>query len=272
MKVKPTLIILFFWNISNLFGQDHKEINDILKILITKDFVEFKKHADSLSKIHIGHRAEWKSLRDLSDEFQEAVFIFEEKVPEINDPSLLKTYSFRINIISSSSKIIYYNLSEQKYNKHNFFWVTIDSYKNDTSFEHLKLTFKNIFKSDLYEKDLFVIDFIYGSNCGLERENPKGRIQIDKWVKQKNKNALLKWLKSANTEKQVYAIDGLYQMKSKLRDEEIKIVKFICSKKGKMYVCNGCVHSRQLISYVTNKIIQPVSENENNDEYFDENE
>ncbi|HEX8546817.1 MAG TPA: hypothetical protein VF691_07630, partial [Cytophagaceae bacterium] len=86
--------------------------------------------------------------------------------------------------------------------------------------------------------------------------SPEGRQQVGKWVADKNKRELLKWLKSANTEKQIYAVDGLYQLEKvglKLSEEEKKILAFVVNKSGTMNVCFGCMHTKEEIVSVTRK-------------------
>ncbi len=252
------LIILtgLLWT-SNLLGQVQ---NDAKKTLDTKDFVAFKKFADNLSNREERISSQWECLRDLTNEFQEGVFTFENLVPDKDNPAINSVYIFRVTIISTKTQIVYYELGEKKNKKVGNDWIpyynSIDKFKDEKLFNSLKNSFKGIFQTDLNENELFITDFVYGDHCGIAGVNPKGRQQIDEWVANKNKAELLKWLVSTNTEKQVYAVDGLYQLKKegiRMTDEELKMVKFISKKSGEMYVCSGCLHSRQKISGVTKK-------------------
>jgi hypothetical protein len=251
-----TILIGLFWT-STLFGQVQ---NDINKVLASKDFVAFKKYADNLSSRENRISSNWECFRDLTTDFQEGVFIFEKSVPDKDNPAISSVYTFRVNLITTMTNIVYYELSEKKNKKVGNDWEPyyepINNFKDEKAFENVKSTFKSVFQSDLNENELFLTDFVYGSHCGFAGVNPNGRQQIDNWVAEKNKAELLKMLKSTNTEKQVYAVDGLLQLKKsgvKLTDEEKKIINFICSKNGTMYVCSGCIHSRQDISSVTKK-------------------
>jgi len=94
---------------------------------------------------------------------------------------------------------------------------------------------------------------------GFAGVNPDGRQQIDQWVRNKNKNALLNWLKSTNTEKQIYAVDGLSQLKKlgvKIADEELLIMKFVTTKSGTIRVCSGCIYSPDDIGVATAELRQ----------------
>jgi hypothetical protein len=257
MNKQLLTILIVLFGTSILFGQVQRDVN---KVLASKDFVAFKKYADNLSSRENRISSYWECLRDLTTDFQEGVFIFEKSVPNKNNPAISSVYSFSVNLITTKTTIVYYKLSEKKNKKVGTDWKSyyelIDNFKDDKAFEKVKSTFKSTFQSDLNENELFVTDFVYGSHCGFAGVNPKGRQQIDNWVAEKNKAELLKWLKSANTEKQVYAVDGLLQLKKsgiKLTDKEKKIIKFICSKNGTLYVCSGCMYNPQDIGSVTKR-------------------
>ena len=77
---------------------------------------------------------------------------------------------------------------------------------------------------------------------------------MKEWVAKKNKDSLLKWLSSTNTERQMYGADGLFQLKKlgvPLSNNERKILKFVVKKRGKIYMCFGCSSSLEDIRAVT---------------------
>jgi len=253
------LLIIFIgllWT-SNLFGQVQ---NDVKIILNTKDFIAFKNYADKLSNREKRINSHWESLRDLTTEFKEGIFIFEKSVPDNDNPAISSVYTFRVTIITTKTQIAFYELSEEKNKKigNNWepFYDTIDKFKDEKLYDSLKNSFKSIFQTELNENELFMTDFVYGEHCGIAGVNPKGRQQINQWVTNKNKTELLKWLKSTNTEKQIYAVDGLCQLKkagTKLTDVEMKMINFVTKKSGTIYVCSGCMHSQDEIRNVTKK-------------------
>lgn len=247
------ILILFFFN-NTLFGQIE---NDVNKVLSSKNFVAFKKYADNLSKNEKLITTHWESLRDLTNDFQEGVFIFEKSIPDKKNPSESSIFTYKVNLIATKSTIIYYELSEEKnkkiLNEWKSYYDPIKKFKDNKDFDKLKKSFKNTFQSDLNEKELFIYDYVYGNRCGIVGTQPKGRQQIYEWIDNKDKTALIKWLKSTNTEKQVYAVEGLFQLRKagvKLTDEELKIINFVFSKKGTVYTCSGCIHSRRNINDV----------------------
>ena len=79
---------------------------------------------------------------------------------------------------------------------------------------------------------------------------------IDSLVAAKNKVELFKWIKSTNFEKQIYAVDGLFQLKEAgtiFTSEEIELINMVLKKKGTIYHCGGCSHSWQDVRMVSYK-------------------
>lgn len=254
MKRQLTAILIGIFLTSPLLGQLE---NDLKKALSTKDFNIFKNHYDKLFTKDRKVIPELENLRDLTAEFKEGIFILEEWDPEKDNPKIINVYKFRINIIIKKDRIIYYELSERKHryedDRRIDFYKQIDVFKDDLSFTDLKTSFYNLYQNDIYEEDLFVVNFVYGSSCGLAGSEPKGHRQIAEWVETKNKIEILKWLQSANTEKQVYAVDGLYKLEKQgipLTEKEIEVINFIKSKSGKIYICSACSHYYSDISRV----------------------
>jgi len=247
-----TILISFFLIRANL-GQVQY---DVKKVLETKNFVTFKEFADNLSDKEKGINSYWIYFRDLTTDFKEGVFFFEKSTPHRDNPSISSVDFFRVNLIVNEKSIVYYELRKTGIDLKSYY-DPIEKYKDDEAFSNLKNSFKSLFHSDLNKDELFVTGFVYGEHCGFSGKNPIGRQQIEEWVANKNKVQLLNWLKSANTEKQVYAIDGLYQLKRvgiPLTDEELEIIKFVINKNGTMYVCSGCEHYYDEITKVTKKL------------------
>lgn len=152
------------------------------------------------------------------------------------------------------TQIIHYEISEEKNMKINEAWVpyceTIEKFRNDTAFNKLKNVFKQTFLADLNEQDLFLDDIAYGQSCGFVGTHPKELLQIGEFVKNRDRNSLLKWLQSTNTEKQLYAVYGfslLKKLKIKPNAQERKIIKAVLKKKGTVRFCYACVYSKREI-------------------------
>lgn len=250
-----TLLIGLFLT-STLPAQIQDEVS---KQLAAKDFVTFKKYADSLVRLEHRINAYWEFLRDVTADIQEGVFTFEQTAADKDNPAISRVYTFRVNLLTTKTTIIYYKLSEEKIKKEEgglvSYYKPIEKFKNDSAYTIFKKSFKETYQADLNEKDLFLTGFVYGTNCGIAGTRTAGRAQMDEWVEAKNKVEIVKWLKSANTEKQLYAVDGLRELEKagiKLTEEEKRIVDFVCNKNGTVYVCSGCIHSRQDIQEMIN--------------------
>ncbi len=253
-------LLLFLGCLGNLLGQVQR---DVQKVLASKDFVAFEKFVSTLSNKAKGVSCSRECFRDLTPEYQEGVFFFERSVQHKENPRIGTIYTFRVILITTNTSIISYELSEEKNKKVMDRWepyyVVLDKYKDELAFENLKLSFKRIFKSDLVESELFVTDFVYGSHCGIAGTDPRGRQIINYWVKVKNKKALIQWLKSTNTEKQIYAVDGLYQLKAsgmQLTQEEMEMIRFVCNKNGTINTCSGCSGMHNEIKVIAHDLVR----------------
>lgn len=115
--------------------------------------------------------------------------------------------------------ILNYELSKDIRKKANDKWqenyLIIGSYKDNIEFNKLNNSFNLIYKADLNEKELFNQDITYGYACGRGGIDPKEKTQIDVFFEHNDKDSLIKWLQSTNTEKQIYAIEGLFNLNKK---------------------------------------------------------
>ncbi len=103
-----------------LTNSTHAQIqNEVKKVLKTKDFVEFEKLSNNLTDRKKHLRSHWKYIRDLTFNFQEGVFFFTKSVPKKDNPSISSVYTYRVGIITTKTKIAFYELSEKKNKKVN---------------------------------------------------------------------------------------------------------------------------------------------------------
>lgn len=252
-RFKLLLILIFFTSLQS-YSQFQ---NNLVKNLQTKDFITFKNFTDNLSKEDKNIKSYWEIFRDIAPEYKEGVVEIQITYPDKKDSAFATIDTFKVYLITSKTKIIFYYFGEKKYkNVNDEYYEKLDSYTNKEDFEQLKNKFKSIFENELKIDDLFDNNLVYGKNCGVAAMQPFGRTQIDEWIDNCNKNELINWLKSANAEKQVYAIDGLFQLKLKginVSENELNIIKYIKTKEGKISVCSGCTHSSKEIKEVTQK-------------------
>ena len=130
---------------------------------------------------------------------------------------------------------------------------TIDEYQDDSLFKFLKVKFTEAFKIPLNETQLFNNSIVFGMACGRVGIDPDEKVEIDNLVRAKDRKSLRRWLQSTNVEKQIYGVSGFYQLRQKgltLTSDELNMINAIITKKGTIYVCSGCDHSRQEIASV----------------------
>lgn len=236
--------------------------NKIKKKLESKDFVDFQNYSVSISDKKNEIRTYWKYLRDLTSNYKEGILIIEKSVPILFNKNISNVYTYRVTLITTDTKIVCYEFSEKKYKKIGDelieYYDPITKYTDEILYDSLKKSFKDVFKADFNENELFLTDIVYGEDCGIFGSNPKAREKVNTWVVFNNKEELLNWLKSTNTEKQIYAVDGLFQLRQKgttFTEEELKIINSILNKKGTIQTCSGCLYFLQEIVFYTNKFV-----------------
>lgn len=243
------LFVLFFSGIAS--GQVQK---DAERRLTEELFTTFRCFTDSLPNPKQEISATWDVLRDLTEEFQEGVFLFKKTVPDPDNPRSNSVYTYKVKLIATQIHIVSYELSQEKYRKTGDQWETYDSlisrFKDEVMYTNLKKAFRKLFQTDLNEQDLFLTGVVYGERCGITGTYSEARTKIIKNVKKEDKQELVKWLQSPNTEKQVYAVDGLYQLHSKgikLSKKERKMIAFVMNKNGNLNVCYGCLYHTESV-------------------------
>jgi len=251
-----TIMVGLLWT-NNMFGQVQ---NDVKEVLSKKDFASFSSFADTLSSIENKITCHSTIFRDLTADCKEVVYYITKSVPDSKNPSISSVYTFRVRLLTVDKTIIYYELSQKRNKKIKKEWVpyydTLDYYKNDSLFTLLRQSFFKSFNGELNDKELFIDDLVYGQACGIVGTDPDEKIIIDCLVASKNKVELFKWIKSTTFEKQIYAVEGLFQLKETgtiYSSEELTIIKNVLNKKGTIFHCKGCVHRWIDVRMVTYK-------------------
>jgi hypothetical protein len=262
MKLLLTITVLFLT--LQVSGQSLQKIK---QLLADKNFVAFKAYIDIASKKYSRVnpdskvRAIWELERDLTATFQECVVDADESFPDEDEPNISTVERYRIKIIATSKEIIYYDFAKKESNGVSWFDFRLnitDSFRNEILISELKKDFFENYNDSINQKELFNDSNVYGFACSIVGLKPKMREENDLIVKNKNIQQLTMWLKSTNTEKQVYGIDGLFQLKKKgykLTEEQIRLIKIIKNKKGSLNICNGCIYSSDNISNIVKNIL-----------------
>lgn len=93
-------------------------------------------------------------------------------------------------------------------------------------------------------------EYIYGEWCGIYGEQPEERVEIEKFIKDKNINNIEEWLNSPIPVKQTYAVEALVRLMEsgfELTDEHIKRIKKVKNKRKRIETCIGCIYSTTTI-------------------------
>lgn len=262
MKVLLTIIVFVLTLQAN--GQPLKEIK---QLLASRNFTLFEAYIDTASEKYTrvnpksNVRAIWELKRDLTEIFQECVVDIDESFPSEGEPNIRTVQRYRINVLATSKEIIYYDFAEKESNGPGWDDFTLnitDSFRNEILFTDLKRDFIQTYGDSISQQELFNNSNVYGSACSIIGQKPEMREQNDAIVANKDIQLLTKWLKSANTERQVYGIDGLYQLKKKgykLTEEQLRLINIIKNKKGSLNTCHGCIYSSDKISNIVKFIL-----------------
>jgi hypothetical protein len=236
-----------------LFGQIQIEA---IELLSKKDFKSFKTFTDNLDSSEKGILYRSTVNRDVTNDFKEAVFYFIRNNPDTNS----EIATVRVRMLHEGKVILYYLISSSKNEVYRSGsrekFDTIAYYKNDSLFSSLEHSFFSSFGAKLNVQELFIDTLVYGEACGLMRVVPHERIIIDSLVKMRNKGELFKLLTSSNFEKQLYAVDGLFQISrlgAKYNNDELNLINNVLNKEGNIYSCNGCALGFTDVQYLKSK-------------------
>lgn len=256
MLCKTGLIAMILYT-SFAFGQSSLRINELLQ---KKKLNKVEKYVHRKLKFNkpIAYYRHPKIKQDLTREHQECIYYFSKICQDTSTIGEKKRFTFRVRIIAHKNNIIYYELSKDLRKRINERYIEnyqiISSFKNDTAFAYLNKSFYKIFKTEINQNELFIENGRFGSVCGWAGIDPKERIEADMFSKNKDKNSFINWLKSTNTIKQIYAIEGLYHLYKDgvtLTEDELAMISFIKEKKGVIETCFGCMGYSQSIKTIT---------------------
>lgn len=258
------LTILISFNLISA-GQSLKEIR---QLLASRDFTSFEKYIDTAMGRHNKRNnrsnisAFWELKRDLTPASQECALNVTVSIPSKKDLNIGTIYQYYITLLTNNGEIIFYNFSKKEGygpSYEDFTLQILDSFRNETLLNNLYKNFFTIYGDSLHRDELFYNSNVYGSFCSAGAQKPEMRLESDLIVSNNDSELLTTWLRSTNTEKQVYGIDGLYQLKEKgykLTTEQIRLINIIKHKKGYLNICNGCVYSNGKITEIVRFILK----------------
>jgi hypothetical protein len=252
-------LIVLLLSLSSAISVSAQIEKEAAKILRHKDFTRFEKFTDSLNASKGNVRSHWEYKRELVKGYWEGVFYFERAVKDKANAAIHSIYGFRVNIIATDSTIIYFDLGEKKNKKVVNEWVpyyvSTDTFKNEALFTELSISFKNTFHAELNFSELFNLSIVYSDGgCGYAGTQREEKMQLDELVLKKDRAGLQKWLGSSNTETQLYAVAGFYQLKKNgetLTPEEMQMINAVLQKKGAVQTCSGCMYGLDEIKRIS---------------------
>jgi len=246
------LIFISFLFVSIIsFGQIEKRINSIL---LKRDFKAFLEFAKDYYIEKGGIRIDKGNIREIAGDFQEAMFIIS-KAYQINKGVSI-TCNPELKVIVNNNDIIFFELeSKEMKDFPKSFETTTDTtfrFIDNVKMAEFEKKFELEYKAKLNKADLFIDTISVGTKCGrYPGFFTKQHEQVEVWVLNKDTTSLYSWLQSANSEKQVYAVKGLYHLSVnglKINGEKLVITRRVRQKKGTIYTCIPCDSRETLIS------------------------
>ena len=249
--MRPLIFISFLFVSINSFGQIEKRINSILLKRNFKAFLEFTKDYYIEKE---GIQIEKGNIREIAGDFQEAMFTIS-KAYQINKGVSI-TCTPKLKVITNKNDIVYFELeSKEMKNFPKNFEITSDTtyrFADEIKMVDLAKRFELEYKTRLNEADLFIDTIAVGTTCGhYPGTSTSQHEQIEEWVANKDTASLFNWLQSVNSEKQVYAVKGLYRLSGNglnISEEKIAIARRVRRKKGTINTCIPCDSRETLIS------------------------
>lgn len=231
MKIHRILFFILVLNASLTFAQSEKKLKHIL---VTKDL------AIILDQMHVDHVMHFKN--EISPNYVE--YSIEIKNDFNTGKNTGTSICYLVNLIAYKNEVIYYQL----YNCENCFvnfkpLASLDSFINTAAYTTFLDAYANYYHTDKNKLELFDHDLIYGHCLGITGAIPDGKIAIDSLINLVDTNTIYQWLKSANTEKQLYALEAIRIFKYKkifINSEILQIVEKLKTKQSSVYECHCC--------------------------------
>lgn len=156
-----------------------------------------------------------------------------------------KQFRQQVNIIAKDSTIIFFQI--KGLDSFNHYKTIIDSNVNFSFFTQFQNDFYKTYKSKLNRKYLFIDSINYEEKCSEQEDNSLEYDKMIKLVKNKNIIELNEWLRCGNSELQLFAVKGLFILKSQkqnIDEETSNLIHIILQKKGNINFFVNCRERR----------------------------
>ena len=243
-----TLVAFLAFNIQAT-AQDFPQLRTVLQ---TGAVQQLNQYAASNSEIYeFDYPATgmyWRLYRELLPGYYEGIMQIYYGAPSNTE---YVVHPFRIYTLVKDSTIISYDMrgldANGRYNR------SIVSGKSEAELKDFEQQFEARFKVPLQPQFLFIDTINYGQYCGEDSLITPQMKLVNQWVAQKDGDSLISWLRTGNTELQLYALAGLQQLQDEkpLSDEVIQMVEFVLSKKGNVNICTPSHERAAAIPLIT---------------------
>jgi hypothetical protein len=261
MKVSTLFIVLFL--ATQVAGEPLPKIKQLLN---NKDFSSLKIYIDNPERSNVNFH--WQALRTIVGDYQEGIIRIEENVPS-NDGTGGSLYNnYKVYLLADRNKIFYYKLIKTVYKNNGSEQSekneqTIDSSNDQKEYVSFENSFRKTYGVSLNHLDLFLTSIVYGSQCGIVGIDPEYMKQLNLLLQNNDIETIRHWLKSANAEKQLYALKGyriLVNQGYNMTEDEKKIISIVKRKKGTVLTCSGCLYMDETFQTVVSEINSIPSE------------
>lgn len=223
----------------------------------------FTRHADELHSSKALGDLDTMYYRTLCGNFNEGFMMCRVGPAASKDPDGYGTVYF-LKMITNGQKIIYCSLNEEVFVQRDDSDKTPmeerAAFTDSASYALLRRAFKQEYHTEMNEAELFLEEVYYGFSCGFGGGSPGYKELMDSILTRRDRPALLRWLQSANTEKQLYAFDACIDLERKhirLSRLEKELCDHIAIKEGTVQNCGYCIFGntdiQELVSGIKRK-------------------
>lgn len=247
-KLLITLIVLLF----TYSAQGQGPFDELLK---PKSIRQLERFVSRAGEVRSDTTAYWHYLRTLAPgKYREGVIRLTTLKRNKNDPNRATVNDYSIHLLAKGDHIFYYQVCEEQceppIDEEACYFKPIFGFRDPEQFNRMTVAFHSFFGTSLDTNELFLPDFPFGSLCGFGGAPTDGKLAIDSMLLLKDKAAIVSWLHSPNTEKQLYAAYALKYLKkqgNKLDKKERRLIRYIMRKKGTIYSCSYCIYDTESI-------------------------
>ena len=183
--------------------------------------------------------------REIINGFFEQIIEVRENIRDQINPNVTAVYTYRINVLRKGDDIVYYKIIKEGSIPHGDSYKYVDFAVKEASADllrNMRKEYKNKYDVDLSIGELFDHSVTFGWVCGYGASTPAPRRYINVAVKDRDISFIYSWLRSPVPEKQLYAIDAIYQLEKvgiPISADINDMIVCISQKEGGVQTCSG---------------------------------